>query len=67
MTRKIGEWRLSTMRGCGPNCRRMDLLVYVRMRDGRLYVGHEHHPGEVVPCGSKVELAGPYTEQETTQ
>jgi hypothetical protein len=57
VTKKLSEWQLTTMRGCGPNCRRMDLPVYSRIKGGRLYVGHEHHPGEVVPCGSKVELS----------
>jgi hypothetical protein len=56
MTAKKADWKRTTMRGCGPNCRRMDLLVYSREKDGRLQVGHEHHPGEIVPCGSKVEL-----------
>ena len=56
MTKKLTEWRRTTMRGCGPACVRMDLLVYTRRKDGRDYWGHEHHPGELVPCGSKAEL-----------
>lgn len=56
MTKKLTDWRLTTMRGCGPGCVRMDLPVYSRTLDGRLKVGHEHHPGDVVPCGAKVEL-----------
>lgn len=55
------EWHRTDMRGCKPpeqpgGCRRLDLVVYSRIRNGRLQTGHEHAPGEVVPCGARVEL-----------
>jgi hypothetical protein len=57
MTKKLDEWRLTTMRGCGPSCVRRDLPVYTRrhLQYGDQW-GHEHHPGDLVPCGTKVVL-----------
>lgn len=54
-------WRRTDMRGCYPpnqpgGCQRLDLVVYNRIRNGNLETGHEHPPGESVPCGARVEL-----------
>lgn len=50
------------MRGCSHppgapgKCQRVDLIVYNRVRNGKLETGHEWPPGETVLCGVRVEL-----------